>query len=40
MLVKDILKLGTEDLPPSVSLVRDIASSIYKARGRASVGVN
>jgi hypothetical protein len=40
VLIKDILSLDTQGLPPSIALVRDMANSIHKARGGAGVGVN
>ena len=40
VLVQDILKLDGQGLPPSISLVKDMADIIHKARGGSGVGIN
>jgi len=40
VLVRDILKLDSQGLSPTISLVREMADTICKARGGACVGVN
>jgi transposase-like protein len=39
VLIKDILKLDSQGLSPSLSLVRDIADTISKARGGQGVEI-
>ncbi len=39
VLIKDILKLDTQGLSPSLSLARDMADTISKARGGQGVGI-
>ena len=39
VLVRNILKLDAQGLPPTISLVRDMADTICRARGAPSVGV-
>jgi hypothetical protein len=39
VLIKDILKLDAQGLSPSLSLVRDMADTISKARGGPGVGI-
>ena len=39
VLIKDILKLDSQGLLPSLSLVRDMADTISKARGGPGVGI-
>jgi hypothetical protein len=39
-IVKDILKLDAQGLSPTISLVKEMADAICKARGAPSVGVN
>jgi hypothetical protein len=40
VLIRDILKLDSQGLSPTISLVREMADTMCKARGAPSVGIN
>jgi hypothetical protein len=40
VLVKEILKLDSQGLSPTINIVKEMADSITQARGGAPVGVN
>jgi hypothetical protein len=39
VLIRDILKLDSQDLSPSLCIVREIADTISKVRGGLGVGI-